>query len=139
MKPLTKKFVDEVCYAILGAAIEVHKTMGVGLYEEVYQYCMEVELRERGLRFERQRNLTILYKGHQIDTSLRYDLLVEEAVVVDLKSLLEVHPIFTNQMMTYMRLLQMPKGIIINFMCKHIFNEGQKTFVNELYRALPPK
>jgi len=137
MNRLTKKIVNDLSYQIIGAAIEVHKTLGPGLYEDVYEACVAWELEKLGLAVEYQKQVLVDYKGVQIDTLLRYDLLVEKAVVVELKSVREMHPIFEAQILTYMRLLKVPKGVLINFFCTNIFKEGQKTFVNDLYAALP--
>jgi len=137
MNRLTKKIVNDLSYQIIGAAIEVHKTLGPGLYEDVYEACVAWELEKLGLAVEYQKQVLVDYKGVQIDTLLRYDLLVEKAVVVELKSVREMHPIFEAQILTYMRLLKVPKGVLINFLCNNIFKEGQKTFVNDLYAALP--
>ena len=72
-----------------------------------------------------------------LDAELRYDLLVEDCIVVELKAVMEMLPIFEAQVMSYARLLEIPKAILINFTCTNIFKEGQKTFVNEFFRTLP--
>jgi GxxExxY protein len=79
----------------------------------------------------------IIYKGNRLEASLRCDLYIENNIVVELKSTLEMHKVFESQILTYMNLLNAPKGILINFNCKNIFKEGQKTFVNEIYINLP--
>ena len=81
--------------------------------------------------------MPISYKGIELDAELRCDLIVEDAIVVELKSADAIAPVFEAQLLTYMNLLQKPKGILINFNCVNIFKEGQKTFVNELFRSLP--
>ncbi|MEZ4943764.1 MAG: GxxExxY protein [Saprospiraceae bacterium] len=137
MKNLTKAYIDSLTYEIIGAAIEVHRQLGPGLLESVYETCLNWELKKRNLHIEKQQVIPISYKGHQLDADLRFDILVEKCIVVELKAVTEMLPIFDAQTMTYARLLQVPKAILINFTCTNIVKEGQKTFVNELYRALP--
>lgn len=137
MKHATKKSLNRLCYNIIGAAIDVHKVLGPGLLEQVYEICLEFELLKRGYKVERQRVVPINYKGIDLETNLRFDLLVDDSVVVEIKAVEHLHPVFESQILTYMHLLEKPKGILINFFCSNIFKEGQKTFVNEIFRALP--
>lgn len=137
MKKLTKSYLRQLTYEIIGAAIEVHREMGPGLLEQVYEICMIHELGLRGLKVTRQQAIPVMYKGVQLDVDLRYDLLVEDCIVVELKAVKEMHPLFEAQVISYARLLQVPKAILINFTCTNIFKEGQKTFVNDLFRFLP--
>src|SRR4030095_12378613 len=134
---LTQKYLDELTFKIIGAAIEVHRHMGPGLLESVYQKCFLHELELRGLKYECQRKIVADYKGFPVDTDLRYDVLVEDQVVTELKStegIALVHHFIT---LTYMRFLEKAKGVIINFNVTNIFKEGQKTLVNDLYAKLP--
>ena len=133
----TKKHLNEKTYQLIGAAIEVHKELGPGLLESVYEKCYKKELQIRGIRFQSQLYVPVSYKGVELDTELRVDLLAEEFVVVELKSVEAMIPVHEAQLLTYMRLLKKPKGIIINFNCTNIFKEGQKTMVNELFSILP--
>ena len=137
MTKLTKKYLNELTYKIIGAAIEVHRELGPGLLESVYEDCMLIELGLQGLKAKRQLSVPINYKGHIVNTELRCDLLVEDCIVVELKAVMDMIPIFEAQAMTYARLLEVPKAVLINFTCKNIFKEGQKTFVNEFFRLLP--
>ena len=137
MKKLTKKYLKELTFEIIGAAIEVHKEMGPGLLEQVYEECMVYELELRGIKATRQQRVPIKYKGKILEADLRYDLLVENCIVVELKAVLEMIPIFEAQVMSYARILEVPKAILINFTCENIFKHGQKTFVNEFFRILP--
>lgn len=137
MKKLTKSYLKNLTYQIVGAAIEVHKEMGPGLLEIVYEECMCFELESRGLKATRQVLVPIKYKGNVLKTELRCDLLVEDCIVVELKAVMEMIPIFEAQIMTYARLMEIPKAILINFTCEHIYSQGQKTFVNEYFRLLP--
>ena len=81
----------------------------------------------------------ITYRGKQLDVDFRCDLFVEQCIVVELKSVQEIIPTFEAQLLTYMKLLQSPKGLLINFNCLNIFREGQKTFVNEYFSLLPDR
>lgn len=134
----TKKYVDELAFIIIGAAIEVHKAVGPGLLEAVYEKCLAQEFRIRGLDFEQQKSVQMSYKGLLLESEMRCDFLIESTVVVELKSVQEIAPVHQAQLLTYMRLLNAPKGILINFNCNNIFKEGQKSMVNEIYRKLSP-
>ncbi len=132
----TRKQLDDLSFAVIGAAIEVHKQLGPGLLESVYHRCLKHELFHRGIRFRSELNVPILYKETVLDTELRCDLFVEEKLVLEVKAVDCIHPVHEAQLLTYMRLLNSPKGILINFNCTNIFKDGQKTMVNELYREL---
>lgn len=134
---MTKKYLNELTYKIIGAAIEVHKELGPGLLESVYHKCLKQELFLRNIKFTSEQIVPVNYKGVSIDAELRCDLVIENAIVVELKSVEAIVPVFEAQLLTYMKLLDKPKGIIINFNCTNIFKEGQKTFVNEIFRDLP--
>ena len=137
MSVLTKKLVDDLSYEIIGAAIEVHKHLGAGLLEKVYEKCLIYELKNRGFIVETQQSIYVEYKGEIIDCELRYDLLVEKMIVVELKATTTMIPLFDAQLMSYMKLMKKPKGILFNFHCTNIFKEGQKTFINNFYKSLP--
>ena len=137
MKKLTKSYLRELTYEIIGAAIEVQKEMGPGLLESIYEVCMVQELGLRGLKVTSQQRVPVIYKGVELDAELRYDLLVEDCIVVELKAVLKMIPIYDAQVMSYARLLEVPKAILLNFMSTNIFREGQKTYVNDLFRILP--
>jgi len=134
---MTKRFLDELTYRVIGAAIEVHKQLGPGLLESVYQKCLAHELRLRGIGFKSQILTELNYKECIVPAELRCDLLIEDSIVIELKSCENVLPVHEAQLLTYMRLLEKPKGILINFNTVNIFKQGQKTFVNELFSKLP--
>ena len=106
---------EDLTREIIGAAIEVHKNIGPGLLEGVYEECLCHELKLRTLRFERQLMVPVSYKGVALDCGYRLDLLVEDTVILELKSVDRMHPIFEAQLLTYMRMLQKPVGLLINF------------------------
>jgi len=134
---ITKKYLDELTFAIIGCAIEVHKYLGPGLIESVYEKCFLRELSLRGLSYTTQQRIPIQYKGISLDADLRYDVLVENLVITELKSKEGILPVHEAILLTYLKLMEKPKGILINFNCTNIFKYGQKTFVNEYYTALP--
>ena len=132
----TKSYLKKLVYRVIGAAIEVQKVLGPGLLESVYHKCMEKELDLRDIRFQSELRLPVNYKGLKINTELRCDLFIENILAVELKSVEDILPIHEAQILTYMKLLHVPKGLLINFNTNHIYNEGQRTYVNEWYRTL---
>jgi len=134
---MTQKYLDELTYQTLGAAIEVHKIMGRGLLESVYHQCLKEELLHRKINFLTEMRIPVVYKSKELLIDFRCDLFVEQCLVVELKAVQEMNSVFEAQLLTYMKLLKSPKGILINFNCSNIFKEGQKTFVNEYFSLLP--
>ena len=101
--------------SIIGAAIEVHRDKGPGLLEPMYEWCFLLELGLRDLKTESQRTVEIEYKGHTREDSLRFDVLVEGCVLVEAKAVEKILPIHKAQLLTYMKLLDVPIGLLINF------------------------
>lgn len=134
---ITKKYLDELTYNIIGCAIEVHKQLGPGLLESIYEKCFTRELFLRGISFQSQLIVPLSYKGLSLDADLRLDVLVENILCVELKAQEGLLPIHDAVLLSYMEMLQIPKGILINFHCINIFKEGQKTLVNKFFSALP--
>ena len=133
---MTKKYLDQLTYNIIGACIEVHKALGPGLLENVYEECLKVEFRLRGINFTNQQRVPIHYKGMEMETILRCDFLIENAIVLEIKAVTMLIPLNEAQLLSYMKLLQKPKGILVNFHCVNLFKEGQKTYVNEWFTNL---
>ncbi len=106
---------NEITYEIRGAIYDVYKTLGPGLLESVYEEALVYELQKRGLKVERQVNVPINYKDVILKTELRLDLLVEEQVIVELKSVEEMKKVFSKQLLTYLRLLDKRVGLLVNF------------------------
>ena len=121
--------VNLITSQIIGAAIEVHRTIGPGLLESTYMRCLQFELTERKLQFVAQRPIPILYKGVQLDANYRIDLLVEDLVVVEVKSLECLLPVHQAQVLTYMRLTACPAGLLINFNVAKL-SDGVKRLIN---------
>ena len=111
----TKLIYEELTEQIIGAAIEVHKAIGPGLLESVYQECMCHELNLRGLRFRREVVVPVVYKGVALDCGYRLDLIVEETVILELKSAARIIPVHEAQLLTYLKMLNKPVGFVINF------------------------
>ena len=133
---ISKIYLKDLVYNVNGAAIEVHKFLGPGLLESVYQKCMVKELTERGFDVKSELIIPVNYKGLEVEAGLRCDLLVENNLVVELKAVDNIKPVFEAQLLTYMKLLKVPIGLMINFNVTNIYKEGQKTYVNEIYRNL---
>lgn len=112
---------DDLSRKIIGAAIEVHRTLGgPGLLESVYEEALVWELQNRGLRVERQKSVPIKYKDNVLATPLRIDVLVEELVIVEAKATTNYNHIFETQTLTYLRLMNLRLGLVINFGEKYV-------------------
>lgn len=133
---LTKSYLTDLTYQINGAAIEVHKFLGPGLLESIYHKCLKKELSERGISFQSELLVPILFKGLELETDLRCDLFIENCIVVELKAIETIASIHHAQLLTYMKLLEAPKGVLFNFHTVNLFKDGQKTFVNEYFKKL---
>lgn len=133
---MTKSYLKDLVYQVIGSAIDVQKELGPGLLESIYHKCMERELEFRGIYFETELIIPIEYKGLALDANLRCDLFVENCLIVELKSVEKILPIHEAQLLTYMKLMKIPMSLMINFNVTNIYKEGQKTYVNEVYRIL---
>ncbi len=134
---ITKTYLKDLIYKVNGAAIEVHKALGPGLLESVYHKCIKHELSIRKIKFKSELRVPVSYKGLDLDAELRCDLFIENILPVELKAIESVLPVHEAQLMTYMKLLKAPIGLMLNFNVTHIFKDGQRTYVNELYRNIP--
>ena len=114
---------------IIGAAIEVHRATGPGLMESVYEQCLCYELSQRGLRFQRQVELPVKYKGIKLDCGFRMDMVVEDAVVLELKTVDQLLPIHSAQLLTYLKLSGKKVGLLINFN-EPVLKRGLKRIAN---------
>jgi GxxExxY protein len=134
---MTQKYLDGLTYQIIGAAIAVHKELGPGLLESVYEKCLIRILNEKGLQVSYQQKVPIVFHGIYLESDLRFDIMLENQIIIEIKAVDAVMPIHKAQLLTYLRLANKPKGILLNFNCVNMFKEGQKTFVTELYSKLP--
>ena len=133
---VTKKLINDISYKIVGCAIEVHKQLGPGLPESVYETCFVDELISQGLKVERQIPVPILYKGKDLGTNLVLDLIVNECVIVELKAVEIMIPVFKAQLLSYLKLTGKPKGLLIHFHCENI-KDSLVPLVTDVFAKLP--
>ncbi|MBL0330221.1 MAG: GxxExxY protein [Bacteroidetes bacterium] len=119
----TQQEVNDISYKIVGCAIEVHKHLGPGLLESIYEECLIEELKANSLIVNCQTLVPIIYKGKKLGNPLKLDLLVNDLVIVELKSVDFVLPVFKAQLLSYLKLTGKPKGLLINFNCDNITKE----------------
>ncbi len=133
---MTKKYLLDLTYKINGAAIEVHKYLGPGLLESIYHKCLAFEFGIRKMKYASELTIPFKYKGNGLDVNFRCDFLINDAIVVELKAVEHILPVHEAQLLTYMNLLKVPKGILINFNVDNLYKYGIKTYVNHLYQDL---
>ena len=124
---MDQEWLDDISEKIIGCAIEVHRNLGPGLLESVYESALSIELREQGLNFERQKVLPVRYKGTTIG-DFKLDILVENTVVVELKSVERIDPIFNAQLLSYLKMGGYKLGLLINFNSK-LLKDGIKRII----------
>ena len=122
---------NEISSQVIGAAIEVHKHLGPGLLESSYEACLLYELKDRGLDVKSQVLLPIHYKGFQLDAGYRLDILVENRLILEIKSVEKLEGIHIAQLLTYLRLSKLKLGLLINFNSEKVI-DGVKRVVNNL-------
>jgi GxxExxY protein len=130
-KLITPMTENEISYKIIGAALEVHKNLGVGLLESAYETALVYELQKLGLKVKQQYALALNYKEIEIDNAYRIDILVEEKVIVEVKSVLELNPIHFAQTNTYLKFTGLKLGLLINFKTQ-LLKDGIHRIVNKL-------
>ena len=113
---------------VLGLAFEVHTQLGAGLLESTYESCLFYELKENNINVERQKKLPIIYKGIQLDTDYRIDLLIDNQLIIELKSVEALQPVHSGQLLTYMKLSNLKYGLLLNFNVPHL-KQGIKRFI----------
>ncbi|MEO8772858.1 MAG: GxxExxY protein [Gelidibacter sp.] len=132
----SKNSVTQLSYEIAGLAIKVHKALGPGLLESVYERCLKYELIKNGYDVRHQLIVPVIYDNLEMDVDLRIDLLVNNIVVVELKAIENILPVHKAQLLTYMKLLKKPQGLLINFFTDNI-SKTMMPFVNEYFSELP--
>jgi GxxExxY protein len=132
---MTKKEVTDLSYKIVGLAIKVHKELGLGLLESVYEKCLKYELEKNGYEVKQQFAVELKYDELVFDSNLRVDLLVNDCVVVELKSVEQLLPVHEAQLLTYMKILKRPQGLLINFNTTNITKE-LVPLVNDFFAEL---
>ena len=120
---------NRITARIVDAAVEIHRTLGPGLFESVYESVLAFELEGRGLRVERQKGLPVVFKGRDMGVGFRLDLLVESRVVVEVKSVEALAPVHTRQLITYLRLADVRVGLLLNFNV-NLMRDGIKRVVD---------
>lgn len=120
---------NQISHTVIGAAIEVHRIMGPGLIESIYERCLLHELELRGLSALRQQTVHVCYKDMTFEENLRFDLLVEGCVLVELKCVQEMHPVFQAQLISYLKLLDVPIGLLMNFHEQRLTDGLQRVFL----------
>lgn len=132
---MTKKEITQLSYEIVGCAIKVHKKLGPGLLESIYEECLKYELLKNGFDVKQQVPIKIEYDDLILEKEYRFDLLVNDCIVVELKTVDKFEPIHEAIILTYMNILEIPQGLLINFKTTNI-TKSTKPFVNEYYRML---
>ena len=120
---ITQKIVNQIAYDIVGCAIEVHKQLGPGLLESIYEKCLIEEIQDHGFNVESQVPVPICYKGKLLNQELKLDLLINDLIIVELKAVEQLLPICEAQLLSYLKLANKPKGLLINFNCKNIVGD----------------
>lgn len=117
---MTQKHLNDLAYKIVGCAIEVHKHLGPGLLESIYEYCFVKELKSAGLEVKSQIPVNIKYKNEELNIPLRLDIIINDIIIVEIKAVEAVLPLHKAQLLTYLKLTGKPKGLLINFNCENI-------------------
>lgn len=133
---ITRKYINELSYKIVGCAIEVHKQLGPGLLESVYETCFVDELNSNRFYVQRQVPVPIIYKGKDLGTNLILDLLVNDLIIIELKAVEIIIPVYKAQLLSYLKLTGKPKGLLINFHCENI-KDHLVPLVTEEFAKLP--
>ena len=119
---------DALSHRVIGCALEVHRELGPGLLESAYQQCLEHELRTAGIVFRAQQTLPVVYKGLELDFGYRLDIVVDEQLIVEIKSVEQLLPIHEAQLLTYLKLSKLKLGLLINF-SEVLLKDGIRRFV----------
>ena len=121
---------DPLTRTIIGAAIEVHRALGPGLLESAYRGCLKLELKEQGLAVAQERPLPVIYHGQAVGVGYRLDLVVNDRVIVEVKAVERLEPVHTAQLLCYLRLSDLPVGLLLNFNVKWLVDQGLRRVVN---------
>jgi len=132
----SQKKINDLSYLIIGCAIEVHKHLGPGLLESVYQECFIEELKQNNLNVKSQIAVPITYKSKNLGSPLKLDLLINDLIIVELKAVETMIPVFQAQLLTYLKLTNKPKGLLINFHSLNI-SSSIVSLVTEDFSKLP--
>ncbi len=127
---MDRKEIDELSFKVIGCIIEVHKNLGTGLLESTYSNCLAYEFTEKGIKFVKEKELPVIYKKNRIECGYRIDFLVEDEIILELKSVEKILPIHKAQLLTYLKLSNKKLGILVNFN-EIIVKNGIQRIVNE--------
>lgn len=133
---ITQKYINDISYKIVGCAIEVHKQLGPGLLESVYHSCLIDELNDSNLKVKSQIHIPVHYKGKDLGGKLKLDILVNDLVIVELKAVDIMLPLYNAQLLSYLKLANVPKGLLINFHSENIVQQ-LVPMVTEEFSKLP--
>jgi GxxExxY protein len=133
---ITQKYINEISYRIIGCAIEVHKNLGPGLLESVYELCFIDELVRAGLFVKSQIYVPVHYKDVDLGGCLKLDIIVNDLIIVEEKAVEQMIPLYKAQLLSYLKLTGKPKGLLINFNCENI-KEQLVSIVTEEFAKLP--
>ncbi len=122
---------NELSNLIIGAALSIHKDIGPGLLESVYEECFDFELRERDLKFERQKHIPLIYKNIKLEGAFRADFIIEDKIIVELKAVESIANTHKSQLLTYLKLTDLKLGLLINFN-NSLLKDGIHRVVNKL-------
>ena len=134
---VTQKYITDLTYRINGACIEVHKILGAGLAESVYHKALEKEFQIREIPFKSEFQIPVFYKDLALDCDFKCDFFIEDLIVLEIKSVSQISDIHKAQVLNYMNLLQVPKGILVNFNVNNLYNDGHQTFINKYFSQFP--
>jgi GxxExxY protein len=133
---ITQKYINDIAYKIVGCAIEVHKQIGPGLLESVYESCFIDELLSAELNVKSQVYVPVIYKGKDLGGILKLDILVNDLIIVEIKSVETIIPVYKAQLLSYLKLAGKPKGLLINFNTTNITHD-LVSMVTEEFSLLP--
>ena len=126
---------DDLRNRIIGAAITVHTAIGPGLLESVYLRCLLLEFKAVGLAYQTQLKVPLTYRGVAVDSEFRLDALVEGLVIVEVKAVERLHPVFTAQLITYLKLMDVPMGLLINFNVRLVKDGARRIEHPSIYKS----
>jgi GxxExxY protein len=130
-----RKALNDLTGKVIGLCIEIHRELGPGLLESAYEECLAYELSCVGLRFERQKPLPVVYKQVLLDCGYRLDIVVEETLILELKSVTELTSLHEAQLLTYLKLAQQPLGLLINFNVPALKQGLKRVVLGDLFRG----
>lgn len=131
---VSQSYINEIAYKVIGCAIEVHKELGPGLLECIYEECLIEELRNMGLSVKSQVRVPISYKGRQLKKKLKIDIIVEDVILVEDKAVETMIRLYEAQLLSYLKLSNITKGLLINFNCLNIKDQLKSLVTKEFFK-----